>query len=641
MALTHTKSIRLLDLKFSSPFIRITICFSTVLLLSNCSGEAPKPQVTVNSLEQTSDTRQFSELTELYAEAGKTLFLARPLDATSAGVPQSLVGDNINSQMTLYSPEVEAKLRSDLATLNEKLATFSESGLSSKQLENKQVMESVIRYFSGDPGFSFGYIDIWMGVSPFILNQINGPILDAPRALSDAHQVNNSQDAENYVARLEQLGELINGVQQKFIADAESKWQPPKEVLEGAISHLKSFTDKSASEHGLVTSFASKLSNIDELSPEQKEDFIAQAERALQQKVYPAYAELAEVAIKWLPKSTKESGIWAQPNGAAFYQDAILQLGDSALSAEDIHQIGLEEVDRITSQMDNVLKVQGYEAGSVGERMVALSKESRFLYEDSEAGRAKLIDDVNGFIVDMTEKMSPLFKTKPQYQVEVRSFPKETQDSMPGGQYSPPPLDGSIPGIYWINLRDMEAVASFTLKTLTYHEANPGHHWQISIALEQKELPFLRLVAPYNAFIEGWALYSEQVAYELGMYEDDPFGNLGRLQDELFRAVRLVVDTGLHHEKWSREKAIKYMQDITGTPESSCRAEIERYMAWPGQALGYKMGMLTILELRKHAETELGDKFDLADFHDVILTGAAVPMSVLRQKIDRWIEANM
>lgn len=625
-------------MNISHPFSKLTICLTSVFFLVNCSGEAPKPQQSSVSAEQKSQMTQSSELTELYAEAGKTLFLARPLDATSAGVPVSLVGADINSQMTNYDPDSESALRNQLADLNNKIDAISESGLSSKEIENKKVMESVIRYFSGDPSFNIGYVDIWMGLSPFILNQINGPILDAPRALTDAHQVNNTGDAENYIVRLQQLGDLINGVQQKFIADAKQSWQPPKEVLEGAISHLQSFSNKPASSHGLVTSFADKLAKLDELSLEQKQDFVTKAEKALEQNVYPAYAALAETAIKWLPKSTTESGIWAQPNGAAYYQDAILQLGDSELSADEIHQIGLAEVARITAQMNSILKEQGYESGSVGERMVALSKEPRFLYEDSEAGRAKLISDVNGFIVDMTEKMAPLFKTKPKYKVEVRSFPKETQDSMPGGQYSPPPLDGSIPGIYWINLRDMEAVASFTLKTLTYHEANPGHHWQISIALEQTELPFLRLIAPYNAFIEGWALYSEQVAYELGMYNDDPFGNLGRLQDELFRAVRLVVDTGLHYKKWSRDKAITYMQEITGTPESSCRAEIERYMAWPGQALGYKMGMLTILDLRKQAEKELGDKFDLADFHDVILTGAAVPMSVLKLKIKNWID---
>jgi uncharacterized protein (DUF885 family) len=550
------------------------------------------------------------------------LFLARPLAATSAGAPKELVGDKINTKMTSFTPESEAKLRSDLVSLTQQIAAFPEGGLNSKQLENKQVMESVLRYFSGEPNFSIGYIDVWMGLSPFIINQINGPIIDVPRALTDAHQINTLQDATDYIVRLKQLDELIASVQGKFLADAKLNWLPPKEVLSGAISYLKKFTEKPIANHSLVTSFETKLATLDNVSSEQKNAFIADAKKIINEEVYPAYAQLAEKAKMLLPKSNVESGIWAQPNGAAYYQDAISQLGDSELSAEAIHQLGLDEVARISTQMNSILREQGYDKGTVGERMVALSKEPRFLYEDSEAGRGKLIEDVNGFITEVTQKMSPLFKTKPEYQVEVRSFPKETQDSMPGGQYSPPPLDGSIPGIYWINLRDMQAVASFALKTLTYHEANPGHHWQISIALGQKYLPFLRLVAPYNAFIEGWALYSEQIAYELGMYENDPFGNLGRLQDELFRAVRLVVDTGLHHKKWNRDKAIAYMMNVTGTPESSCRAEIERYMAWPGQALGYKLGMLNILKLRTQAEVDLGDKFDLAEFHDVILTGA-------------------
>jgi uncharacterized protein (DUF885 family) len=566
------------------------------------------------------------------------LFLARPLAATSAGAPKELVGDKINTKMTSFTPESEAKLRSDLVSLTQQIAAFPEGGLNSKQLENKQVMESVLRYFSGEPNFNIGYIDVWMGLSPFIINQINGPIIDVPRALTDAHQINTLQDATDYIVRLKQLDELIASVQEKFLADAKLNWLPPKEVLSGAISYLKKFTEKPIANHSLVTSFETKLATLDNVSSEQKNAFIADAKKIINEEVYPAYAQLAEKAKMLLPKSNVESGIWAQPNGAAYYQDAISQLGDSELSAEAIHQLGLDEVARISTQINSILREQGYDKGTVGERMVALSKEPRFLYEDSEAGRGKLIEDVNGFITEVTQKMSPLFKTKPEYQVEVRSFPKETQDSMPGGQYSPPPLDGSIPGIYWINLRDMQAVASFALKTLTYHEANPGHHWQISIALGQKYLPFLRLVAPYNAFIEGWALYSEQIAYELGMYENDPFGNLGRLQDELFRAVRLVVDTGLHHKKWNRDKAIAYMMNVTGTPESSCRAEIERYMAWPGQALGYKLGMLNILKLRTQAEVDLGDKFDLAEFHDVILTGGAVPMAVLKLKIKAWVE---
>jgi uncharacterized protein (DUF885 family) len=624
-------------LKVSPPLSKIAFCFAAIFSFTNCSGDKTK-QSQADSVKQLQQSQQTVELNTLYTQAGKALFLARPLAATSAGAPKELVGDKINTKMTSFTPESEAKLRSDLVSLTQQIAAFPEGGLNSKQLENKQVMESVLRYFSGEPNFNIGYIDVWMGLSPFIINQINGPIIDVPRALTDAHQINTLQDATDYIVRLKQLDELIASVQEKFLADAKLNWLPPKEVLSGAISYLKKFTEKPIANHSLVTSFETKLATLDNVSSEQKNAFIADVKKIINEEVYPAYAQLAEKAKMLLPKSNVESGIWAQPNGAAYYQDAISQLGDSELSAEAIHQLGLDEVARISTQINSILREQGYDKGTVGERMVALSKEPRFLYEDSEVGRGKLIEDVNGFITEVTQKMSPLFKTKPEYQVEVRSFPKETQDSMPGGQYSPPPLDGSIPGIYWINLRDMQAVASFALKTLTYHEANPGHHWQISIALEQKDLPFLRLVAPYNAFIEGWALYSEQIAYELGMYENDPFGNLGRLQDELFRAVRLVVDTGLHHKKWNRDKAIAYMMDVTGTPESSCRAEIERYMAWPGQALGYKLGMLNILKLRTQAEVDLGDKFDLAEFHDVILTGGAVPMAVLKLKIKSWVE---
>ncbi len=289
--------------------------------------------------------------------------------------------------------------------------------------------------------------------------------------------------------------------------------------------------------------------------------------------------------------------------------------------------------------MNTILVNEGYTNGTVGDRMVALNEEERFLYEDSKAGREQLLADLNGYIDEITLKMAPVFKTKPSYEVQVRSFPVEIQDGAPGGQYSPPSVDGSKPGIYWINLRDMKANPKFGLKTLTYHEANPGHHWQVALNMDQASLPFLRRIAPYNAYVEGWALYSEKVASELGLYENDPFSDLGRLQAELFRAVRLVVDTGMHHIRWTREQAITYMSEITGTAESDVVAEIERYITWPGQALGYKLGMLKILSLRDHAKTALGNKFELSAFHDVLLLGGAVPMAVLERNIEQLIKS--
>jgi uncharacterized protein (DUF885 family) len=297
----------------------------------------------------------------------------------------------------------------------------------------------------------------------------------------------------------------------------------------------------------------------------------------------------------------------------------------------------LDEVARISKEMDVILKANGYNEGSVGDRMTALAEEPRFLYADSDEGRAQLLAALNGYIAEMELRMPEQFATKPPYAVEVRRIPVEVQDSAAGGQYTSPSIDGSKPGIYWINLADMKANSKFDLKSLTYHEAIPGHHWQIALNLAQEQLPLLRRIAPYNAYAEGWGLYSELVAYEMGMYKDDAFGNLGRLKAELFRSVRLVVDTGMHAKKWTREQAIQYMAQTTGTASSDVISEIERYMAWPGQALGYKLGMLKIVELRELARTELGAQFDIRAFHDLVLLSGAVPMKVLEQKVKHWI----
>jgi len=259
------------------------------------------------------------------------------------------------------------------------------------------------------------------------------------------------------------------------------------------------------------------------------------------------------------------------------------------------------------------------------------------LYEDSDQGRQTLLDDLNVQVQTVMAKAPTFFKTLPSQDVAVKRIPVESQAGEAGGFYTQPSLDGSRGGIYWINLRDMSAVPKFSLKTLTYHEAVPGHHFQIALNMAQQNIGLLRQNAPFNAYVEGWALYAELVAKEMGMYENDPFGDLGRLQAELYRAVRLVVDTGLHRKKWSREQAIDYFHNTTGTSMTDVVAEVERYMAWPGQALGYKLGMLQFVELRDMAKNALGDKFDILAFHDVILLPGARPMSVVKQDVQAWV----
>ncbi|NQY49409.1 MAG: DUF885 domain-containing protein [Colwellia sp.] len=576
-------------------------------------------------------------LTALYLQAKQSLFKQRALSATMYGLSEQDVGQDVSSKMELYGSENEAKLRAELLSISNKIAGIKLEGDNITAKNNQQVMAGLTRYFAGEPNFTVGFIDTWMGLSPFIVNQINGPLIDIPRIMQNDQPITTEQQALDYIARLGSFDRLANSIIEKQAFDAGQNWLPPKVTLQGAIKYLKGFTSVPAEQHTFVSVFSDKIDKIDSLNAEQKQALIKQVISKVSQVVYPAYQSVQKASEQLLAKSRDESGIWAQPNGSDYYQDAIKQLGDSELTPSEIHQIGLGEVARISVAMDTILQQQGYKQGSVGERMVALNEEPRFLYEDSTAGREKLLSDINGYITEMTIKMAPVFKTTPSYQVEVKAFPVEVQDGAPGGQYTSPAVDGSKPGIYWINLRDMKANPKFGLKTLTYHEANPGHHWQIALNLDQAELPFLRRIAPYNAYAEGWALYSEQVAFELGMYENDPFGNLGRLQAELFRAVRLVVDTGLHDKRWTREQAISYMSEQTGTAESDVIAEIERYMAWPGQALGYKLGMLKILSLREQAEKRLGDNFDLAEFHDVVLLNGAVPMAVLARNVNHWL----
>lgn len=621
-----------------------SIAAALSIALFGCQNQQTTQQTTTTSTAKAQLTvaKEMSEqqyLDQLYREANRVLFQKRVLSATLYGLSSDQVGFEYQGKMESYQPAAEAELRASLLALSKKIKNAPLNGASTNDKNTQLVMANLTRYFAGHPDFPIGYIDTWMGLSPFVVNQINGPLIDIPRYMQTDQPLTNEAQAQDYIARLNQFDQLIGSIETKLAADVAQGWIAPKVTLEGALSYLNRFTKSTPAQHPLTTAFTEKVNAINTLSDEQKQDLIAQATKAVSKVVYPAYQSIAQVTEQLIAKARVESGIWAQPNGAKYYQDAIEQLGDSKLTAEQIHQIGLDEVKRITAEMDSILKAQGYVQGTVGERMVALNDEERFLYPDSEQGRADLLADLNGYIDEITEKMQPLFKTAPSYRVEVRAFSKEVQDGAPGGQYTPPSVDGSKPGIYWINLRDMKANPKFGLKTLTYHEANPGHHWQVALNLEQDSLPFLRRIAPYNAYIEGWALYSEQVAAELGMYQDDPFGDLGRLQAELFRAVRLVVDTGLHHKRWSREQAIDYMAKTTGSAKSDVISEIERYMAWPGQALGYKLGMLKILSMRAHAEAVLGDKFDLGEFHDLILLGGAVPMAVLEQNINDWINS--
>jgi len=337
-----------------------------------------------------------------------------------------------------------------------------------------------------------------------------------------------------------------------------------------------------------------------------------------------------------LPKTSGNNGVWALPNGAAFYAYSVKMHTTTNMTPEQVHLLGLSEVARIETEMDTILRAEGLTLGSVGARVQGISKRPDQLYPDTDAGRTQIINDFQNIINEINNGLTPYFNNRPKLGVEVERVPVFREQTAPGAYYNPPAFDGSRPGVFSINLRNTAEVAKFSMRTLAYHEAIPGHHFQIALQQELKGVPTFRKVLPFTAFAEGWALYSERLAWEAG-FQKAPLDNLGRLQAEMFRAVRLVVDTGMHYKKWTREQSIAYMLEKTGMPETDVVAEIERYLVMPGQALAYKVGMNKILELREKAKTELGAKFDIKAFHDVVLTGGSMPLALLEQRVDQWI----
>jgi uncharacterized protein (DUF885 family) len=337
--------------------------------------------------------------------------------------------------------------------------------------------------------------------------------------------------------------------------------------------------------------------------------------------------------------ATQTDGVGRLPDGDAYYAAALRQMTTTDYTPEQVHQLGLTEVSRVNAEMDTLLKSQGLASGTVASRVQTLHHDPRYLLADSDEGRAQLLARYQQILDEVNARMPEYFRTVPAGKLRVMRVPAAAEGGSAGAYYDMAAMDGSRPGTFFVNLRSVKETATWTMKTLAYHEGIPGHHFQISTAQQMKNLPLIRQVPLYSAYAEGWALYAEHLAAEIGMYKDDPLGDLGRLEAEMFRAARLVVDTGLHSQGWSRDQSIAYMVDTTGMNESEVISEVERYMGQPGQACAYKIGQLKILELRERAKAALGPKFNLKDFHAVVLENGAVPLTLLERVVNQWIES--
>lgn len=472
----------------------------------------------------------------------------------------------------------------------------------------------------------------------FPVNQGAGVQVELPNLMTQQQQIHDATDAEHFIERLNayprKFAQVIEGLKLR-----ESKGMlPPKFTVDKVLDQLNKFAAPGIAGNVLTVSFREKLAKVpaNRIDAEARNALIARVEKAVSDSVLPAYATLRAYFETLRAKAIHNHGAWAQPDGAAYYQHRIESNTTTTMTAPQIHALGLKEVERVGREMDAILTAAGYSQGSRAQKIAQLAASPSQGYPDSDAGRKQILKDFQSIIDEITAGLDPYFKTKPKAAVVVKRMPEFTEAGTSGAYYGSPPMDGSAPGTFYANLRDVKEVPRFGMRTLAYHEAVPGHHLQTAIAQELTGLPIFRSLVPFTAYDEGWALYAEHLAWEMG-YQKDPINNLGRLRDEMLRAVRLVVDTGIHHERWTREQAIDYMLRETGMSEAEVVTEIERYFLDPGQALAYKVGMLKILELRERAKAELGAKFDIREFHDAVLVNGGMPLAVLERVINDYI----
>lgn len=482
----------------------------------------------------------------------------------------------------------------------------------------------------------------------YVLTQMNGMQSMLPTLLINYHKVAETSDMEAYISRLAGVGRAVEQLTSRVAINADEGVKAPYFAYEGVIKQSKAiisgkpFDPDSDEDSSLLADVKTKVAALEEsgeITAEQAATFIEKAETALLDKVMPAYGKLISWFENDLPNISREAtGASALPQGEAYYNSALALRTTTDLTADEIHQIGLNEVDRILAEMEKIKHAEGFD-GTLKEFFAYIKSDNtdeRFYYPNTDEGRQAYLDDATAFLDNIADKLPEFFGILPKADLVVKRVePFREQAGAPQHYFAGSP-DGSTPGVYYAHLIDMTTMPKNEMEAIAYHEGNPGHHMQISIAQELEGVPKFRTTSFFNSYVEGWALYAELVAKEMGGYQN-PMSDFGRLVSEMWRAIRLVVDTGIHAKGWTEEQANQFFRDNSPISDGAIKTEVQRYFVWPGQATSYKIGMLKILELREKAETELGEKFDIRAFHDVVLGSGAVPLTILERMVDNWI----
>ena len=546
-----------------------------------------------------------------------------PERATNLGLDKGARA-GLSSKLSEAGPDAIRKDRDKAVNRWAELRAFDQTGLSEAGALNyaiasfgRQTSAETARFaYGAGPGRP----------SPYVVTQLSGAYFETPDFMDNQHRIEDAAGADAFLSRLSAFAGVLDGETDKVREDAGLGVIPPDFIIDRMLPQVRTLRDTNAADLAMIKSLVRKTAALNLTG------YDARAAAIVDQQIKPALARQVAALEAIRPQATHDAGVWRLPDGEAFYANGLKSNTTTTLSAAEIHKMGKEQVAEISAEIDAILKSQGYTQGSVGERVQALNKDPAQLFPNTDAGKAELLAWLNQQVAALEPKLPTVFGRLPKTHVEIRRVPVSIQSGAPGGYYQGPPLDGSRPGAYYINLRDSGNWPRFALPTLTYHEASPGHHLQVALQRESGELPQWRRAGGFSAYNEGWALYAEAVAAnDLNAYAADPLGRVGFLMSYLFRAVRLVVDTGIHAERWSREQAVEYMAASGAKPLDASNSEINRYTVWPGQACSYKVGHTVIARLRAEAEARPG--FDLRAFHDKVLMNGSLPLAVLEAQM--------
>ncbi len=598
----------------------------TLPVVAGCAG--------TNAAPNRGEAAGGAALERMLAGVSEELLAEYPENATALGLDKENRA-GLKSKLTDRSLLGRGRHAALTSARLRRIRSTGTEGLSETRIIDRGVAETAHALAAEGFRFPFGDVAIlnqqWSyRNAPYVVAQNTGAFVEIPDFLDSNHVVETPADADSYLARLEAYAGALDGETERLRHDKGIGVVAPAFLLDKTLRQMKSARSQPIESWGLVTSLGRRAGAFS------GRNYAAEAARISRDKVAPALdRQIAELQRHQMV-AEPVAGVWKLPQGEAYYAWALRAGTTSTMTPDEVHRHGLEQLEMLQARMDPLLRAQGLTRGSVGERMTALGNDPKYLFPNTDEGRAQILAYLNGRVADIRTRLPRAFDTLVKGNLIIKRVPPEIEAGAPGGYAAAGTIDGKVPGNYYINLRDTSIWPRFSLPTLTYHEGIPGHIWQGEYTYR---MPLIRSLLAFNAYSEGWALYAEQLADELGVYDGDPLGQLGYLQSISFRACRLVVDTGIHAKRWTRDRAIQWFVATNGSTVEEVQGEVDRYCAWPGQACGYKVGHSEIVRLRDKARAALGARFDLKAFDDALVLGGNVPMTLLEQVIDRHIAA--